>query len=195
MFQDTPKAVPTQKSADRARLLADASYAFVKPLLRDLHTSLDRRVVANLLQLIFVILRHRHTTARLLLSELGGHLLSPAQAPAGTKRLSRLLHSERWTSEMAIRFDKSELAFASLCVRDWEACGKLWSITALAYAFLLSLLAPLFQHVCEWLLRNWCHRTGKWSREVSAPLDRVRSTLSRLWLAHPPYRLVTLDSG
>ncbi len=450
MFQDTPKAFPTQNSADRATLLADACYAFVKPLLVELHTVLDRRLIANLLQLIFVILRHRHTATGLLLSELGGHLLSPAQAPAGTKRLSRLLHSERWTSEtvlrflwhiadqrvqtllaehetplvvwdesvlekpeslkleglcpvrsskaarlkrikpgyfnppggrpicvpgwnwlavlvmgqtgtptlanlawwttrgeraetkrtveyrllkevwqawgwkvlhiwdrgfagltwlrvatiyqlhwvlrwpkaqhlrglvgqvhpawqltrgkrswghrqiwdarrrcwrrvsvmavpvydlatdakrwlvvarpgggrepwyllttepveseaqawrvvfayarrwqveLTIRFDKSELAFASLRVREWQACCKLWSITALAYAFLLSLLAPLFQHLCQWLLRHWCHRTGKWSREVSAPLYRLRSALSRLWLAHPPCASVPLNSG
>lgn len=450
MFQDTPKAFSTQTSADRASLLADACYAFLKPLLLELHTSLDRRLVANLLRLIFVIVRHRHNAAGLLLSELGGQLLSPAQAPAGTKRLSRLLHSERWTSEtllrflwhtadqrvqalrsqhetplvvwdesvlekpeslaleglcpvrstkavrlkrikpgyfnppggrpicvpgwnwlavlvmgqtgtptlarlawwttrgeraeakrtveyrllreawrawggqvlhiwdrgfagwtwlrvatiyqlhwvlrwpkaqhlrgfsgqvkkaweltrgkrswghrqvwdarrrcwrrvgvvavpvydlatdaqrwlvvarpgggrepwylltterieseeqawrvvfayarrwqveMAIRFDKCELAFASPRLREWEARCKLWAITALAYAFLLSLLAPLFQRLCEWLLRNWCHRTGKWSREVSAPLYRLRSALSRLWLAHPPPGLATLDSG
>ena len=104
MFQDTAKAFSTQASADRASLLADACYAFLKPLLLELHTSLDRRLVANLLRLIFVIVRHRHNAAGLLLSELGGHLLSPAQAPAGTKRLSRLLHSERWTSEVLLRF-------------------------------------------------------------------------------------------
>ncbi len=104
MFEDTPKAPPTQVSADRARLLADACYAFLKPLLLELHTALDRRLIANLLTLIFVLVRHRHSSTGLLLSELGGHLLSPLQAPAGTKRLSRLLHSERWTSGTVFRF-------------------------------------------------------------------------------------------
>ncbi len=450
MFQDTPNPFERQVSADRARLLADACYAFVKPLLLELHTSLDRRMVANLLALLFALVRHRHPTAGLLLRELGGQLLSPAQAPAGTKRLSRLLHSEHWQSaavlrflwhtadqrvqtllsqhetplmvwdesvlekpeslkleglcpvrstkaarlkrikpgyfnppggrpicvpgwnwlavlvlgptgtptlaslawwttrgeqaeskrlveyrllreawqtwgwrvlhiwdrgfagntwlrlatnfqlhgilrwpkahylgacpgpakkaweltrgkrswghreiwdarrqcwrrvgvvavpvfdlaayakrwlvvarpgggrepwyllttepveseehawrvvfayarrwqvEMSIRFDKTELAFGSLRVREWEARCKLWALTALAYAFLLSLLAPLFAPLCHWLLRHWCHRTGQWSREVSTPLYRLRAALSSLWLAHPPLGLPSLDSG
>jgi hypothetical protein len=41
---------------------------------------------------------------RPLLSELGGYLLSPAQAPAGTKRLSNLLRSRRWSAEMIDEF-------------------------------------------------------------------------------------------
>jgi hypothetical protein len=36
----------------------------------------------------------------LLLSELGAYLLTPEQAPAGTKRLSNLLRSERWTASL-----------------------------------------------------------------------------------------------
>jgi len=35
----------------------------------------------------------------LLLSELGAYLLSPAQAPAGTKRLSNLLRCDRWSAQ------------------------------------------------------------------------------------------------
>jgi hypothetical protein len=40
--------------------------------------------------------------------------------------------------------------------------------------------------VRTWLLRYWCHRTGKWSQEALAPLYRLRSALSRLWLAYAP---------
>jgi hypothetical protein len=36
----------------------------------------------------------------LLLSELGAYLLTPEQAPAGTKRLSNLLRSPRWTAHL-----------------------------------------------------------------------------------------------
>jgi hypothetical protein len=38
--------------------------------------------------------------AGLLLSELGGHLLSPDHAPAGTKHLSNLLASSKWSAEL-----------------------------------------------------------------------------------------------
>jgi hypothetical protein len=54
--------------------------------------------------LVMVIIFHRHRNQGLLLSELGGHLMPPSQAPAGTKRLSRLLLSERWSWQVIERF-------------------------------------------------------------------------------------------
>ncbi len=106
-----------------------------------------------------------------------------------------LAYARRWQIEMTIRFDKSELAFASVRLRTREARHKLLFITALAYAFLLSLLEPSCTELCQWLLRQWCHRTGQWRREVSTPLYRLRSALSRLWLAQPPPFLQSLNSG
>src|SRR5690348_6675856 len=35
---------------------------------------------------------------------MGGYLLSPAQAPAGTKRLSNLLRSPKWQAPLIARF-------------------------------------------------------------------------------------------
>jgi hypothetical protein len=61
---------------------------------------LDRRLVQTFLGLVLVIILHRHRNQGLLLSELGGFFLSGEQAPAGTKRISRLLHSPKWCSEM-----------------------------------------------------------------------------------------------
>lgn len=43
------------------------------------------------------ILVCRHSRYGLLLSELGGYLLSPDHAPAGTQRLSNLLRSRKWS--------------------------------------------------------------------------------------------------
>ena len=63
----------------------------------------------------------------------------------------------------------------------------LWPVLAgLAYAFLLSLLVPTLASLCSWLLRTFCHRTGKRSRETPTPLYRLRIALSFLWLTHPP---------
>lgn len=97
-----------------------------------------------------------------------------------------LAYARRWQVEMAIRYNKSELAFESPRVFKWTSRQKLLWIAGLAYAFLLSLLTPTFQTLSAWLLRTFCHRTGKRSRDTPAPLYRLRFALSFLWLTHPP---------
>lgn len=97
-----------------------------------------------------------------------------------------LAYARRWQVELAIRFNKCELAFESPRLFQWQSRLKLLLITALAYAFLLSLLTPTLDILCSWLLRTFCHRTGKRSRETPTPLYRLRFALSFLWLTHPP---------
>jgi hypothetical protein len=74
-----------------------------------------------------------------------------------------------------------------------ESRLKFLLIATLAYAFLLSLLQTLEPTLA--LITKYCHRTGKWSREISAPLYRLRLALSRLWLEVRPHSLPTLISG
>jgi len=95
-------------------------------------------------------------------------------------------YARRWQIEMALRYNKCELAFESPRILQWEHRLKLLLITGLAYTFLLSLLAPSLFDLCVWLLRTFCHRTGKRSRMTPAPLYRLRISLSFLWLSHPP---------
>lgn len=97
-----------------------------------------------------------------------------------------LAYARRWQIEMTIRYHKCELAFESPRVFKWSSRHKLLLIAGLAYAFLLSLLAPTLTPLCAWLLRTFCHRTGKRSRETPTPLYRLRLALSFLWLTHPP---------
>ncbi len=97
-----------------------------------------------------------------------------------------LAYARRWQVEMAIRYNKTELAFESPRLFHWQHRLKLLLIAGLAYAFLLSLLTPSLTVLCAWLLRTFCHRTGKRSRETPAPLYRLRFALSFLWLSHPP---------
>ena len=109
--------------------------------------------------------------------------------PAHTPHLAWqivLAYARRWQVELTIRYTKSELAFESPRVFQWTARHKLLLIAALAYAFLLSLLAPALESLRTWLLLTFCHRTGKRSRETPAPLYRLRFALSYLWLTHPP---------
>jgi hypothetical protein len=102
-------------------------------------------------------------------------------------------YARRWQIEMSLRFTKSEMAFESPRLLRWESRMKFLLIASLAYAFLLSLL-PHTDFLFH-LLSTYCHRTGKWSREVSTPLYRLRLALSRLWLLFRPHSLPKLISG
>jgi len=109
----------------------------------------------------------------------------PAYSPKLAWQIT-LAYARRWQVEMAIRFTKSELAFESPRLLKWQHRHKLLLITALPYAFLLSLLHPTLAALRSWLLRTFCHRTGKRSRDTPAPLYRLRIALCFLWLTHPP---------
>jgi hypothetical protein len=96
MNKDTSSSIRGQESSRQAEVLGDLCYQFVRPLLRQLYKKMDRRLVQTLLDLMMVIVMHRHRSHGLLLSELGGYLMGERQAPAGTKRISNLIRSERW---------------------------------------------------------------------------------------------------
>jgi hypothetical protein len=93
-------------------------------------------------------------------------------------------YARRWQIEMAWRYGKSELAMESPRVWTWERRQRLLLMVTVAYAFLLSLLDPDLLDLRELLLRQWCHRTGNRCRTTPTPLYRLRTALSRLWLAH-----------
>ena len=78
--------------------------SFISPLEVWLDRQVDRRLVRTLFLALVAIVRLRHSRSGLLLSELGAHILSPAQAPAGTKRLSNLLRSPKWSHNLLERF-------------------------------------------------------------------------------------------
>jgi hypothetical protein len=95
-------------------------------------------------------------------------------------------YARRWQIEMSFRYGKSELSMESPRLWRWENRLKLLGIATLVYAFLLTLLQPSQALLRQWLLRWWCHRNGKRNREVSVPLYRLRSAISRLWSAFRP---------
>lgn len=104
-------------------------------------------------------------------------------------------YARRWQIELCWRYGKSELALESPRVWSWEGRQKFLLLATLAYAFLLSLLHDDHTLIRQWVLRYWCHRTGKRSRAASTPLYRLRSALSRLWLAHLPLPLPLLQNS
>jgi hypothetical protein len=82
---------------EAAQSVGAALVAYVSPLLERLDALLDKRLVRTLLGLLQAMLLHRHRENGLLLSELGGYLAGDAHAPAGTKRISNLLRSRKWS--------------------------------------------------------------------------------------------------
>ena len=104
MTQHREKEAVGQGSAHQAEVISQLCYVFVRPVLGRLHQELDRRLVQTLLDLLQVIVMQRHRQHGLVLTELGGHLLGPAQAPAGTKRIDRLLKSSHWQAAALIDF-------------------------------------------------------------------------------------------
>lgn len=106
-------------------------------------------------------------------------------------------YPRRWQIEMTFRFEKSELACESPRLWQWEPRLKLLLMVSLVYAFLLTLLDEEAKALRLWLLRCWCHRTGKRCREATAPLYRLRWAISRLWLTYAPSLLASqrLNSG
>ena len=89
---------------------------FLAPLLARLDEQLDSRLVRTLGATVEVLLQNRYHGSGLLLSELGAYLASPEQAAAGTKRLSNLLRSKRWSAESLSEYLWEH---AGQKLRDW----------------------------------------------------------------------------
>ena len=96
-------------------LLSDFS-----PLLLELDQRLDKRLIRTFVQAIEAILTIRSRINGLLLSELGSYL-DPIGQGGGTKRLSRLLHSSKWTAAIIDHFLWWR---ASQQVQQWENQGE-----------------------------------------------------------------------
>jgi hypothetical protein len=95
-------------------------------------------------------------------------------------------YKRRWQIETSFRYGKCELALESPRLWSFENRLKLLGIVLLVYAFLLFLLADVYQELREVLLCLQCHRSGKRCREALVPLYRLRWALSRLWDDYHP---------
>lgn len=83
-----------------SRRLGQRLQEFISPLLTTLDEHLDKRLVRTFRAALVAIIQNRSGRQGLLLSELGGYILGPEQAPAGTKRLSNLLRSAKWKHDI-----------------------------------------------------------------------------------------------
>lgn len=96
---------------------------FLGVFLRELDERIDQRLVRTLVLTIGALIELRHPGCGLRLSELGGYILTPAQAPAGTKRLSNLLRSPKWHYGLIERFlwGQGDARIAALQAQGAEA--------------------------------------------------------------------------
>lgn len=82
--------------------------SFFQPFLQILDGVLDKRLVRTMLACLVAIIRLRNNPQALWLSELGSYLLGydgySASAPAGTKRVGKLLRSIKWTVGLIDRY-------------------------------------------------------------------------------------------
>jgi hypothetical protein len=108
--------VPGYDPKEMAQGLGIVLLGFLGPLELELDQWLDKRLIRTLVQAIEAILTFGDRVNGLLLSELGSYL-DPLGQGGGTKRLSRLLHSQKWTAVFIERFLWRR---ASEQIEQWE---------------------------------------------------------------------------
>lgn len=126
-----------QESESASQEIAALLETFLSPLLLVLDRLLDKRLVRTLVQCCVAIIRFRNNKHGLLLSELGSYMdgyrgLS-TRAPAGTKRISNLLRSLKWS---VLQIDQYLLTEANKEVEKLKSQGKrilcIWDGSVLA---------------------------------------------------------------
>ena len=112
--------------------VADLLALFIGPLGGWLDEPLDRRLVRTFFLALVPLVRLRHNRSGLLLSELGAHIISPGRAPAGTKRLSNLLRSPKWSHGLleGLLWHRAKLSLAQLGEHD-ETALAIWDESVL----------------------------------------------------------------
>jgi hypothetical protein len=83
--------------------------------------------------------------------------------------------------ETVFRFEKSELAIETIRVWKREKRNTLVHLVSLVHACLFHLWDEEYQELVHWIVREYCHRTGKKQREAKVPIYRLRWALSRFW--------------
>ena len=90
--------VSSELEQKAGHFLLRQSESYISPLTQVLDSQIDSRLVSTFYNLFVTILMFRNRSMGLLLSELGGYICGFGRAPAGTKRISNLLRSKKWSS-------------------------------------------------------------------------------------------------
>lgn len=90
----------SSKQPNASKFLLTRLERYTEPLGLALDIQLDSRLVQTFINLFCIILMFRNRAMGLLLTELGGFVKGFKHSPAGTKRISNLLRSKKWNSEL-----------------------------------------------------------------------------------------------
>jgi hypothetical protein len=101
MLKNKRKAAEKQ---EKSKVLEEQLVKLLWSVLVEMKQRVDRRLVQTFLGVVLAILMHRHRNNGLLLSELGSYLLGAEQCQAGTKRISNLVHNQRWEAGIIEEF-------------------------------------------------------------------------------------------
>ncbi|MDX2072552.1 MAG: hypothetical protein SFV55_29225 [Haliscomenobacter sp.] len=97
LLQNTEKGSKNQKGSIFILRQADIYLRLIQLKLDEL---IDKRLVRTFYDLFVTIISFRNRSMGLLLSELGGYIKGFDHSPAGTKRISNLLRSKKWKSDL-----------------------------------------------------------------------------------------------
>jgi len=101
MLQNKENQPIRQKSGE---FLLSQSKNYLSSLEKRLSKEIDARFVRTFFDLFIAMLMFRNRANGLLLTELGGFITGFSSAPAGTKRISRLLRCKKWGHELISDF-------------------------------------------------------------------------------------------
>src|ERR1700681_645956 len=93
-----------QEAQEKSQELVQELEKFLSPLLMRLDGYIDKRLVETFQQTLIAIIRFRNRAQGLTISELGAYMTDASQAAAGTKRIDRLLSSQKWSDELIEEF-------------------------------------------------------------------------------------------
>ena len=93
------KSILSTQPVQQQKILLNVE-KYLSSYLSSLLSLLDKRLVGTFYDLFVSILLNRDSKKGLLLSELGKYICGTAHAPAGTKRISNLLRSKNWNSDV-----------------------------------------------------------------------------------------------
>jgi hypothetical protein len=86
-----------KKIGKSQQFILSQAMRYLKPYTEHLYLQMDVRLVRTFYDAFIGIIAHRNKDKGLLLSELGGYITGFLKAASGTKRLSNLFRSDKWS--------------------------------------------------------------------------------------------------
>jgi len=171
------------------------SQQYLSSLEKELSKNIDERFVRTFYNLFIAILMFRNRPMGLLLSELGGFITGFTSAPAGTKRIGRLLGCKNWTHESIDKFffNRGKQRIKKLTISSKRPL-LLWDDSRIekSESFFLGGLCSVFSSKAQRLTRirpgffnppgkRICTTGYKWTGIMLSSLGEVPSVFNMTW--------------